>query len=339
MTPVSAAKTLSVGLTLTSIFYIQFMDTQLSHICTSDGFLGNFHLFASLPTQRIMDRVHVCSHAGVSQPPCGAHWSFNPAAGYHRRVVRPATFVGQTISFIKAGRGSQSLWKTSLLITAEALLLNTETLLFKVTSSDQWVNLETSSRGRETFHIDAFSSFPSHRVSVFLSGGGSAPNVRQKLAIPAFDIRFIRLGLSGDTALPVCLHLLHMKAGKGERWTEPHDKDESAHLRSWRTDCHAHRDSLTSFTALIRPLLSLLRFGQFTVQIFFLYSLLYLVTCFIVSTDVIFILKNGLVSLPFKVLHNKLSYSCSFITHLLKLVLRFAFLGAWPLWQTGGCSC
>lgn len=137
MTPVSAAKTLSVGLTLTSIFYIQFMDTQLSHICTSDGFLGNFHLFASLPTQRIMDRVHVCSHAGVSQPPCGAHWSFNPAAGYHRRVVRPATFVGQTISFIKAGRGSQSLWKTSLLITAEALLLNTETLLFKVTSSDQ----------------------------------------------------------------------------------------------------------------------------------------------------------------------------------------------------------
>lgn len=123
--------------TSTSIFYIQFMDTQLSHICTSDRFLGNFHLFSSLQTQRIMDRLHVCSHAGVSQPPCGAHWSFNPAAGYHRRVVRPATFVGQTISFIKAGRGSQSLWKTSLLITAEALLLNTETLLFKVTSSDQ----------------------------------------------------------------------------------------------------------------------------------------------------------------------------------------------------------
>lgn len=132
MTPVSAAKTLSVGHQPPSFIY-----SLWTHICTSDRFLGNFHLFSSLQTQRIMDRLHVCSHAGVSQPPCGAHWSFNPAAGYHRRVVRPATFVGQTISFIKAGRGSQSLWKTSLLITAEALLLNTETLLFKVTSSDQ----------------------------------------------------------------------------------------------------------------------------------------------------------------------------------------------------------
>lgn len=135
----TTAKTLSVGLTSTSIFYIHIW-TQLSHICTSDRFLGNFDLFSSLQTQRIMDRVdraHVCSLAGVSQPLCGAHWSFNPPAGYHPRVVRPATFVGQTISFIKASRGSQSVWKTSLLITAEALLLNTETLLFKVTSSDQ----------------------------------------------------------------------------------------------------------------------------------------------------------------------------------------------------------
>lgn len=62
--------------------------------------------------------------------------------------------------------------------------------------------------------------------------------------------------------------------------------------RSSRTSGLA--DIFYSFNSSIVVFASALRLGQFTVQIFFLYSLFYLVTCFVVSTDVISIVKMGL---------------------------------------------
>lgn len=67
---------------------------------------------------------------------------------------------------------------------------------------------------------------------------------------------------------------------------EPHDKDESPHLWSWRTDCQrtsglAHADIFYSFNSSIVVFVLALRFGQFMVQIFFLYFQVYLVINFI----------------------------------------------------------